>query len=214
MSPVAEEARKLLARFIGKCADHPLLAHRREMPWQLTRGVCAIVAAHITELGTNYRVAGDIAVHATASIETGAIVKGPAIVGPRCFIAATAYLRGGVFLDEDCIIGPGAELKSSFIFKGSKLAHLNFVGDSILGEGVNCEAGSIVANYRNEREDNRIGIAFEGGTGEIRSPPRQSRALGRQRGHRARSFDPPRNDRSSPRTHRPASAAGGMKRDG
>jgi UDP-N-acetylglucosamine diphosphorylase / glucose-1-phosphate thymidylyltransferase / UDP-N-acetylgalactosamine diphosphorylase / glucosamine-1-phosphate N-acetyltransferase / galactosamine-1-phosphate N-acetyltransferase len=71
-------------------------------------------------------------------------------------------LRDGVFLDEDCIIGPAAELKSSFMFKGSKLAHLNFVGDSILGEGVNCEAGSVVANCRNENQDRRIRIAFEG----------------------------------------------------
>jgi NDP-sugar pyrophosphorylase family protein len=134
------------------------------MPWHLTAGVCAIVAAHIAELGAGYRATRDIAVHATALIEAGAIVKGPAIIGPRCLIAATAYLRGGVFLDEDCIIGPGAELKSSFMFKGSKLAHLNFVGDSIFGEGVNCEAGSMVANYRNEGEDKRIRIAFEGRT--------------------------------------------------
>jgi len=162
MSSGLEDARKLLGCFIGSCADHPLLARRGEMPWHLTRGVCAIVASHIVELGVEYRVAGGVAVHRTASIETGAIVKGPAIIGPRCFIAATAYLRGGVFLDEDCIVGPGAELKSSFAFKGSKLAHLNFVGDSILGEGVNCEAGSIIANFRNESEDKRIRIAFDG----------------------------------------------------
>jgi bifunctional N-acetylglucosamine-1-phosphate-uridyltransferase/glucosamine-1-phosphate-acetyltransferase GlmU-like protein len=35
---------------------------------------------------------------------------------------------------------------------GSKLAHFNFVGDSILGHDVNLEAGAIVANYRNERD--------------------------------------------------------------
>ena len=41
---------------------------------------------------------------------------------------------------------------------GSKLAHFNFVGDSIIGENVNFEAGSIVANYRNERQDKHITI--------------------------------------------------------
>jgi len=54
--------------------------------------------------------------------------------------------------------GPGAELKTSFVFSGTKLAHFNFVGDSILGSGVNLEAGSIVCNYRNEREDKEIRV--------------------------------------------------------
>ena len=131
-------------------------------PWRLISSIEPLIASRIPGLGRDYRIEGDIAVHETARIEEDAIVKGPAIIGPSCFIAATAYVRGGVFLDEGCIIGPAAELKSSLVFKGAKLAHLNFVGDSILGENVNCEAGSIVANYRNELADKRIRIAFEG----------------------------------------------------
>src|SRR5262249_52825454 len=57
-----------------------------------------------------------------------------------------------------CVIGPNAELKTSFLFRGAKLAHLNFVGDSILGEAVNVEAGAVIANRRNECEDRRIRI--------------------------------------------------------
>ena len=77
-------------------------------------------------------------------------------------------MRGGNWVDANCIIGPGAELKASFVFAGSKLAHFNFVGDSILGEGVNLEAGSIIANYRNERFDKEVRVRFSGnvaGTG-------------------------------------------------
>jgi NDP-sugar pyrophosphorylase family protein len=131
-------------------------------PWRLTGAIAQIVSGRLARLGRDYRVKGDIGVHETARIEEGAVVKGPAIIGPSCFIAACAYLRGGVFLEEGCIVGPSAELKSSFMFKGSKLAHLNFVGDSILGEDVNCEAGSMIANHRNELDDKRIKIAFQG----------------------------------------------------
>jgi bifunctional N-acetylglucosamine-1-phosphate-uridyltransferase/glucosamine-1-phosphate-acetyltransferase GlmU-like protein len=53
-------------------------------------------------------------------------------------------------LDANCTLGPGVELKSSFVFSGSRLAHFNFVGDSVLGSGVNLEAGAVIANYRNE----------------------------------------------------------------
>jgi bifunctional N-acetylglucosamine-1-phosphate-uridyltransferase/glucosamine-1-phosphate-acetyltransferase GlmU-like protein len=57
-------------------------------------------------------------------------------------------------------VGPGSELKTSLMFKGAKLAHLNFVGDSILGAGVNVEAGAIIANYRNEFDDKTIRFRF------------------------------------------------------
>lgn len=43
---------------------------------------------------------------------------------------------------------------------GSKLAHFNFVGDSIIGERVNIEAGAIIANYRNELDGALIRIRY------------------------------------------------------
>src|SRR5690606_13707643 len=69
----------------------------------------------------------------------------------------------GCWLENNCILGPGAELKTSLMFAGSKLAHLNFVGDSIIGRDVNLEAGSIVCNYRNERADKEIQVRLDGG---------------------------------------------------
>jgi bifunctional N-acetylglucosamine-1-phosphate-uridyltransferase/glucosamine-1-phosphate-acetyltransferase GlmU-like protein len=90
------------------------------------------------------------------------VLKGSGIIGARCFVASGSYLRGGAYLAEDCIIGPNSELKSSVMFAGSKIAHLNFVGDSIVGSGVNIEAGAIIANYRNELADKRIRILSDG----------------------------------------------------
>ncbi len=43
---------------------------------------------------------------------------------------------------------------------GSKLAHFNFVGDSLIGENVNVEAGAIIANYRNELDGVDIKIRY------------------------------------------------------
>lgn len=130
-------------------------------PWEITSRAKAIVQRAIGAL-SGYDVADGVAIHRKATVEKGATVKGPAIVGPGCYVAATAYLRDGVFLDEGCIAGPACELKSVFMLKGSKVAHLSFVGDSIIGAGVNIEAGAIIANYRNERTDKRIRIMVEG----------------------------------------------------
>jgi NDP-sugar pyrophosphorylase family protein len=133
-------------------------------PWDLTSSADAIVRALFSVRGGDYYIVDDwIAVHISAVIESGAAVKPPAIIGAHCFIAATALLRGGCWLDRGCIVGPACELKSSFMFAGAKLAHLNFVGDSVLGADVNVEAGATIANYRNERDDKRIRIAAPGG---------------------------------------------------
>lgn len=131
-------------------------------PWELTLNSTRVVERLLDRLGDGYAVSRNIAVHLTSTIEEGATIKGPAIIGPNCFIAAAAYVRGGCWLEANCILGPGAELKSSFVFRGSKLAHFNFVGDSILGCEVNLEAGSIIANYRNELPDPFISFIHMG----------------------------------------------------
>mgnify|MGYP001446466387 FL=1 len=119
-------------------------------PWNLTGNSADIVRNFLANLNTDYALRGDAAVHRTCVVEDGAVLKGPTILGPECFIAAGAYIRGGCWLEGGNTIGPGCELKSSFLFSGARLAHFNFVGDSIVGHMVNLEAGSVIANYRNE----------------------------------------------------------------
>ena len=125
-------------------------------PWSVTSESVAFVERQLHALGEDYRRVGDAAIHRSATVEHGAVLKGPAIVGPRCFVSSSALLRGGVLLGEDCTVGPCCELKSTIMLSGSKAAHLNFVGDSLIGCGVNIEAGAMIANYRNERADKRI----------------------------------------------------------
>ncbi|WP_295491580.1 DapH/DapD/GlmU-related protein [Sphingorhabdus sp. EL138] len=137
-------------------------ADNDQAPWHLVGNIEALLRQQIAGLDSSYQRVDEIAVHRTAIIEAGAVVKGPAIIGPNCFIAAGAYLGGGVYLERDCIIGPSSELKTTAMFAGSKLAHLNFVGDSIIGADVNIEAGVIIANYRNELENRNIRIAYSG----------------------------------------------------
>ena len=131
-------------------------------PWEACADAAEIVESQFAGLPSSYRsIESGIAAHATAVIEQGAVLKAPCIVGENCFIAAYAYLRGGVWLDSNVTVGPSAEIKSSFIFGGSKVAHLNFIGNSIIGRDVNIEAGAVLANYRNEWDSKEI-ICFDG----------------------------------------------------
>jgi NDP-sugar pyrophosphorylase family protein len=147
-----------LTDYVARFTRSVLAEHATLMPWELTARAAEVVMRVLATADAAFEIAGDIARHPSARVEHGAIVKGPAVIGPGCLVAAGAYLRGGVWLEDDCVVGPHAEVKTSFLFRGARLAHLNFVGDSILGEDVNLEAGAVIANRRNERDDPRIRI--------------------------------------------------------
>jgi bifunctional N-acetylglucosamine-1-phosphate-uridyltransferase/glucosamine-1-phosphate-acetyltransferase GlmU-like protein len=145
-----------LGAFVLEFSASPLARLATLQPWELTARSEHIVRELLASLSAEYSVSNEVAVHVTATVEPGAVLKGPLALGPHCFVASGAYLRGGNWVSSNCTFGPGAELKSSFVFSGTKLAHFNFVGDSILGSDVNLEAGSIICNYRNERANKEV----------------------------------------------------------
>lgn len=148
--------------YIESAATTPLVDFVARAPWDMTQSSDAIVRRLMKQLGPDYRQIEGAYVHGSAVIEIGAVIKGAAVIGPDCYIAANSLIRGGCWLDARCTIGPGVELKSSFLFAGVKIAHLNFVGDSVLGADVNLEAGAMIANYRNEWDDKRIRFKRDG----------------------------------------------------
>jgi NDP-sugar pyrophosphorylase family protein len=151
-----------LRDFVASLDASPLAPWAELAPWELARRAGEIVTSLLGAVGPGYVVADGVAVHATARVEPGAVLKGPAVIGPDALVAAGAYVRGGCWLDRACTLGPGTEIKSAFVFAGTTLAHFNFVGDSVLGAGVNLEAGAVIANYRNERADPAIVIHRDG----------------------------------------------------
>ncbi|KIQ03541.1 MULTISPECIES: DapH/DapD/GlmU-related protein [Pseudomonas] len=146
-----------ISTFIAKW---PSLGLAPSYAWLVSEDCENQVLALMAGLGAGYRRHGNCAIHETAVVEQGAVLKGAIIIGEGSFVAAGAYLRGGVYLGNNCIVGPSCEVKSSFMLAGSKLAHFNFVGDSLIGENVNIEAGAIIANYRNELDGADIKIRY------------------------------------------------------
>ena len=127
-----------------------------DLPWNIVAAVQNTIQQKIKSLSSDFKIKQDVAIHKKAQIEENVTLKGPIIVSNGCFIGAHAYMRGGVYVGEKSIVGPGCEVKSSLIMSGSALAHFNFVGDSLIGSYVNMEAGSIIANHYNERLDKTI----------------------------------------------------------
>jgi len=136
--------------------------NRFKYPWEITDRIEDILEELIQTLGKDYKIKNNIAVHKSAQISSSANIKSPAVIGENCFVSINSYLRSGVFLDQNVTIGASCEIKSSFIFRNSAIAHLNYVGNSIIGSQVNLEAGAIVANHYNERKYKEITAIIDG----------------------------------------------------
>jgi len=147
----------MIASFITSFQKHfPELI--LQMPWTITAGLPTQLLSLFRNLNKDFEIKGDVAIHRLANIEQGVVLKGPIIISANCFIGANTYLRGGVYLAENVSIGPGCEIKTALVFPETAFAHFNFVGDSIVGGGVNLEAGAIIANHYNERKNKDIDV--------------------------------------------------------
>ncbi|NHJ31407.1 MAG: glucose-1-phosphate thymidylyltransferase, partial [Asgard group archaeon] len=83
-----------------------------------------------------------------ARIRSGAYVVGPVIIGEDSDIGPNCFIRPHTSIGRNVRVGNACELKNSIIMNGTHVGHLSYVGDSILGEGCNLGAGTIVANLR------------------------------------------------------------------
>jgi NDP-sugar pyrophosphorylase family protein len=131
-------------------------------PWELANRIEELAAEIGPKLGEGYKQQEDAWIHVSARIHPTATVQGAAIVGPNCLIGPHAYLRAGAVLGEGVTIGGGCEIKSSFVLDKTAIAHLNYVGNSVVGSNVNIEAGAVIANHFNEREDKSIRVKVDG----------------------------------------------------
>ncbi|RYZ71499.1 MAG: bifunctional N-acetylglucosamine-1-phosphate uridyltransferase/glucosamine-1-phosphate acetyltransferase, partial [Lysobacteraceae bacterium] len=71
----------------------------------------------------------------------GVVTEGAAQIGPY------ARLRPGTVLADGVHIGNFVETKKAVLGVGSKANHLSYLGDAVIGSGVNVGAGTITCNY-------------------------------------------------------------------
>lgn len=128
-----------------------------ERPWALLDEALEEILAALPSAAIAGRVhpgahlVGDrIVIGKGARVAPGAVVEGPCWIGEEVEIRVGAYLRGGCWVGDGCVVGANVEMKRSILFPGAHAAHLNYVGDSILGRGVNLGAGVILSNFRHD----------------------------------------------------------------
>ncbi|MHC0434299.1 bifunctional UDP-N-acetylglucosamine diphosphorylase/glucosamine-1-phosphate N-acetyltransferase GlmU [Streptomyces sp. O3] len=113
-------------------------------------GTQLLGATHVAagaEVGPNTRLT-DTRVGAGARVDN-AVANG-AEVGDGASVGPYAYLRPGTRLGAGAKAGTYVEMKNSVIGDGTKVPHLSYVGDAVIGEQSNIGAASVFVNYDGE----------------------------------------------------------------
>lgn len=105
---------------------------------------------------------GPVAVGPGSRVRAGAYVEGPVLIGRDCDIGPNCYLRGATSVGDGVRIGNAVEVKNSLLFSRTRIGHLSYVGDSVVGEGCNLGAGTITANLRLDGEPIRARMQGRG----------------------------------------------------
>jgi bifunctional UDP-N-acetylglucosamine pyrophosphorylase/glucosamine-1-phosphate N-acetyltransferase len=88
----------------------------------------------------------DVAIGADTVVHPNSILE-QSELGTGCIIGPYARVRPGSKLGAGVHIGNFVELKKTQIADGSKANHLTYLGDAVIGKGVNVGAGTITCNY-------------------------------------------------------------------
>lgn len=103
------------------------------------------------------QIGEDCTIYSNVTISNSVIKQGTTIkeccvisdskIEESVVIGPFAHLRPGTILQREAHIGNFVEIKKSEIGERSKVNHLSYVGDSVLGKRVNVGAGTITCNY-------------------------------------------------------------------
>jgi bifunctional UDP-N-acetylglucosamine pyrophosphorylase/glucosamine-1-phosphate N-acetyltransferase len=104
------------------------------------------------------RILGPVHISEGARVRSGAYIEGPVVIGPGSDVGPNCYLRPSTSIGENVRVGNACEVKNSIVMDGTHVAHLSYVGDSIIGEGCNLGAGTITANIRFDKKNVRVNI--------------------------------------------------------
>jgi bifunctional UDP-N-acetylglucosamine pyrophosphorylase/glucosamine-1-phosphate N-acetyltransferase len=97
-------------------------------------------------LEANVTIQGTVRIEEDAVIKAGAILEGPCCIGRGCYIGNNSLIRSYTALGNQCSVGYGVELKNCVVLDNTRIGRLSFIGDSVLGEGVDIGAGSMTVN--------------------------------------------------------------------
>ena len=100
----------------------------------------------IEDINTAY-IYDDVKIGIDTIIRSNTTIKNNVDIGEECDIGPNAYIREGCKLANKVKVGSFVEIKKAQIDEGTKVPHLSYMGDCVIGEKSNIGCGTITCNY-------------------------------------------------------------------
>ncbi|HZY46233.1 MAG TPA: bifunctional sugar-1-phosphate nucleotidylyltransferase/acetyltransferase, partial [Candidatus Bathyarchaeia archaeon] len=110
------------------------------------------------EVGAHLK--GTVSLSEGSVVKSGSYIEGPVFIGEDSVVGPNTYLRPGTSLGKRVKVGAGCEVKNSIVMSETRIPHLSYIGDSVLGGGVSLGAGTMTANLK--FNDSNVGSRVKG----------------------------------------------------
>ncbi len=130
-----------------------------EKPWLSLEKMDKYIDSNRKELiEKGFREVGPALIHPNANVDPSVVISEPSIIDLGTQVCKNAFLRGSVIIGKNSFIGQGIEIKHSIIMDSTRIPHLNYIADSIIGSHVNFGAGTITANWKGGWDNKIISV--------------------------------------------------------
>ena len=135
------------------------------LPWNLLeaneKALSSMETSIEGDVEDGVHIQGPVRIAEGARVRSGVYIEGPVCIGSGSDIGPNCYLRPSTCIGADVRVGNACEVKNSIIMDGTRVPHLSYVGDSVIGERCNLGAGTITANIRFDRKNVKVEIKGE-----------------------------------------------------
>ena len=110
-----------------------------------------------TKIGNNVTIEPYVVIGSKVKIGNNVIIKSfshleSCKIENKVEIGPYARIRPDTILKEGSKVGNFVEIKKSILGKKSKVNHLTYIGDTLIGKSVNVGAGTITCNYDGKKK--------------------------------------------------------------
>ncbi len=124
-----------------------------EHPWQVLSKIKEFTLSLGKKLDKEKfeEISPNVWVSKSAKVAPTAFIAPPCIIDEGAEIRHCAFIRGGVIVGKNSVVGNSTEMKNAIIFDNVQIPHFNYVGDSILGYKSHLGAGAVTSNVKSDK---------------------------------------------------------------
>ena len=124
-----------------------------EYPWQALSKIKEFAVALGEKLDKDKfeEVSPQVWIAKSAKVAPTAFIAAPCIIDEDTEVRHCAFIRGGIIVGKNCVVGNSTEMKNAVVFDNVQIPHFNYVGDSILGYKSHLGAGAVTSNVKSDK---------------------------------------------------------------